>query len=97
MTLLSDVVRTSTQVSGTPGRLAKLRELAACLGRLEPEEIRVAIPYLSGEIRQGAEVGEAMMSLRTFMFENVYLAVSAKSEHPRRAVPSPRVRAHRSR
>jgi dGTPase len=36
-----------------------------------------------GEIRQGAEVGEAMMSLRTFMFENVYLAASAKSEHPR--------------
>jgi dGTPase len=35
------------------------------------------------EIRQGAEVGEAMMNLRTFMFENVYLAPSAKSEHPR--------------
>src|SRR3954471_2780312 len=37
----------------------------------------------SGEIAQGAEVGEAMLSLRTFMFENVYLAASAKSEHPR--------------
>jgi dGTPase len=37
----------------------------------------------SGEITQGAEVGEAMMRLRTFMFENVYLAASAKSEHPR--------------
>jgi dGTPase len=36
-----------------------------------------------GEIAQGAEVGEAMMSLRDFMFENVYLAASAKSEHPR--------------
>jgi dGTPase len=35
------------------------------------------------DIAQGAEVGEAMMSLRTFMFENVYLAASAKSEHPR--------------
>jgi len=53
VTLLSDVVRTSTQVSGTPGRLAKVRELADCLGRLEPDEIRIAIPYLSGEIRQG--------------------------------------------
>src|SRR5207249_4525509 len=53
VTLLSDVVRTSTQVSGTPSRLAKVRELADCLGRLEPDEIRVAIPYLSGEIRQG--------------------------------------------
>ncbi|MEA2482931.1 MAG: dGTPase [Thermoleophilaceae bacterium] len=38
---------------------------------------------LGQEIRQGAEVGEAMMNLRTFMFENVYLAASAKSEHPR--------------
>jgi dGTPase len=37
----------------------------------------------TGEITQGAEVGEAMMRLRTFMFENVYLAASAKSEHPR--------------
>src|SRR4051795_2811023 len=37
----------------------------------------------TGGISQGAEVGEAMMSLRTFMFENVYLAASAKSEHPR--------------
>ena len=53
MTLLSDVVRTSTQVSGTPSRLAKVRELAGRLGRLEPDEIRIAIPYLSGEIRQG--------------------------------------------
>jgi dGTPase len=37
----------------------------------------------TGEIAQGAEVGEAMMNLRAFMFENVYLAASAKSEHPR--------------
>jgi DNA ligase 1 len=53
VTLLSDVVRTSTRVSGTPSRLAKVGELADCLGRLEPDEIRIAIPYLSGEIRQG--------------------------------------------
>jgi dGTPase len=37
----------------------------------------------TGQIAQGDEVGEAMMSLRTFMFENVYLGASAKSEHPR--------------
>jgi dGTPase len=36
-----------------------------------------------GEITQGTEVGDAMMNLRGFMFENVYLAASAKSEHPR--------------
>jgi dGTPase len=34
-------------------------------------------------IVQGAEVGEAMMNLRTFMFENVYLGSAAKREHPR--------------
>jgi dGTPase len=37
----------------------------------------------TGAIAQGAEVGEAMMNLRTFMFENVYLAHAAKREHPR--------------
>jgi dGTPase len=37
----------------------------------------------TGEIVQGAEVGEAMLSLRTFMFENVYLGEAAKREHPR--------------
>jgi dGTPase len=37
----------------------------------------------SGEIAQGPEVGEAMMNLRSFMFEHVYMAPSAKSEHPR--------------
>src|SRR3954466_2222190 len=37
----------------------------------------------TGQIAQSAEVGEAMMNLRTFMFENVYMAASAKSEHPR--------------
>jgi dGTPase len=37
----------------------------------------------TGEITQGGQVGEAMMNLRAFMFENVYMAESAKSEHPR--------------
>jgi dGTPase len=36
-----------------------------------------------GQIGQGSEVGQAMMNLRSFMFESVYLADSAKSEHPR--------------
>src|SRR3954464_1342425 len=37
----------------------------------------------TGEIAQGAEGGEAMMNLRTFMFGHVYLGASAKSGHPR--------------
>ena len=53
MVLLSELVRVSNQVAGTPSRLAKIRELADFLRRLAPEEVEVAIPYLSGEIRQG--------------------------------------------
>jgi dGTPase len=35
------------------------------------------------EIRQSAEVGEAMLSLRAFMFERVYLGPQAAPEHER--------------
>ena len=35
------------------------------------------------DIRQSAEVGEAMLSLRAFMFERVYLGPQASPEHER--------------
>jgi dGTPase len=35
------------------------------------------------EIRQGREVGQAMLRLRKFMFERVYLGPDARSEHDR--------------
>ena len=53
MTLLADVVRTSDEVARTSSRLAKVAALAECMKRLDPEEVEIAIPYLSGEIRQG--------------------------------------------
>ena len=53
MTLLAEVARASARVAQNPGRLAKVREIAALLKRLEPDEIEVAIPFLSGELRQG--------------------------------------------
>jgi DNA ligase-1 len=53
VTLLAEVVRTSAQVAGDPGRLAKTRLIADCLRLLEPDEVEIAIPYLSGETRQG--------------------------------------------
>ncbi len=53
MTLLAEVVRTSTQVAGDSSRLAKTRLIADCLRQLEPDEVQIAIPYLSGETRQG--------------------------------------------
>lgn len=53
MTLLADVVRTSTQVAGTSSRLAKTRLIADCLRALAEDEIGIALPYLSGDTRQG--------------------------------------------
>jgi dGTPase len=37
----------------------------------------------AGDIRQSEEIGEAMASLRAFMFERVYLATDAKPSHRR--------------
>ena len=53
MTLLADVVSTSARVGATSSRLAKIAALAERLRSLEPGEIEVALPYLSGDIRQG--------------------------------------------
>jgi dGTPase len=37
----------------------------------------------AGDIRQSDEIGEAMLSLRAFMFERVYLGPHARGEHER--------------
>ena len=50
--LLSDLVRTSEAVSLTSGRRVKIDEIAALLRRAAPEEIPVAVAFLSGELRQ---------------------------------------------
>jgi len=53
MTLLADLVRTSSRVSETSSRLAKVREIAALLGKLSREEIGIGVSYLAGELPQG--------------------------------------------
>ena len=53
MTLLADLVNASQRVGATSARLAKVRELAACLRELEPGEIEIGVQYLSGETPQG--------------------------------------------
>ena len=53
MTSLAALVRVSNQVAATSSRLAKIRELADFLKPLQAEEIGIALPYLSGDIRQG--------------------------------------------
>jgi len=53
VTRLADVARASARVAENPARLAKIRELADLLKRLEAEEIEIVIPFLSGDTRQG--------------------------------------------
>lgn len=53
MTLLAAIVGTSSKVAATSARLAKVRELAACLRQLAPDESLVGVAYLSGETPQG--------------------------------------------
>ncbi|HYH42649.1 MAG TPA: ATP-dependent DNA ligase [Burkholderiales bacterium] len=63
MALLTQIVETSQRVSETSSRLEKTRELAACLRAVAPEEIAVAIAYLSGETCQG-KLGVSYASLQ---------------------------------
>jgi len=50
---LYDIVETSRNVRETSARSDKIRHLAACLRRIEPDEIETAVALLSGEPRQG--------------------------------------------
>ena len=54
--LLSDIVRTSQQVTQTQGRLEKIARLSACLRNLAPDgpdEIAIGVNMLAGRLRQG--------------------------------------------
>jgi DNA ligase 1 len=53
VTALAAVVRTSREVRETPGRLGKTAAIARCLRHAAPEELEIAIAFLSGETRQG--------------------------------------------
>ena len=66
MTLLAEVVRASAAVAATASRLEKTRLIAQCLRAVDPGEVAIALPYLSGDIRQGRlTIGSA--SLRSAM------------------------------
>ena len=62
--LLQSLVSTSSQVASTSGRLAKIKLLAEVLKQAGPDEIEIAIAYLSGSIRQ-AKVGVGWATLQT--------------------------------
>ncbi|WP_157246411.1 ATP-dependent DNA ligase [Nonomuraea typhae] len=61
--LLIDVVRVSEAVTRTSARLGKVGHLAELLGRVGPDEARIAISYLSGELPQ-RQVGVGWRSLQ---------------------------------
>lgn len=50
---LADLVATSRSVSGSTGRLAKIHHLASLLKRTPPDDIAIAVAFLSGSPRQG--------------------------------------------
>ena len=60
---LDELVATSAQVTETPARLGKVAVLAGLLRRLRPDEVPVAVAYLSGELPH-APVGVGWASLR---------------------------------
>jgi dGTPase len=48
----------------------------------------------AGDVVQSPEVGDAMLSLRSFMFEHVYLGPHARGEHERAAATVRRIFDH---
>ncbi len=62
LTLLADLVAVSQRVVATAARLGKMRELAALLRALAPEDVDVAVHYLSGQTPQGRSgIGAALL------------------------------------
>lgn len=50
--LLHEVVSTSAAVTRSPGRLAKVAEIASLLAQVPPDEVLIAVAFLSGELTQ---------------------------------------------
>src|SRR5688572_19940755 len=64
MTLLGDTAAVSRRVAETSSRLEKIRELAAHLRALSPDEVPIAVGFLTGEPRQG-KLGVSYAALRS--------------------------------
>ena len=71
----------------SPGELPRLEiELLGATGSRRIDRLvhdLVETSQREGDIRQSAEVGEAMLSLRRFMYERVYLGPGAEAQHQR--------------
>src|SRR5687767_11264067 len=63
---LAELVDTSRRVAQVSGRLEKIALIASLLGRVPPDEIEIAVAYLSGAIRQ-QRTGIGWATLQTAM------------------------------
>jgi DNA ligase-1 len=81
--LLDEVAATSDDVAATSSRLKKVERLSSLLAQLRPDEVPIAVAYLSGVIPQGS-IGVGWASLRDVPGSNTSAAV--------RLVPIPPVR-----
>jgi ATP-dependent DNA ligase I len=61
--LLDEIARTSDEVAETSARSRKVELLASCLRGLTPDEVPIAVAYLSGELPQGS-VGVGWAALK---------------------------------
>jgi DNA ligase-1 len=61
--LLDEVARTSSDVAATSSRRAKIERLADCLSALTPQEVPVAVAYLSGSLPHDS-IGVGWASLK---------------------------------
>jgi ATP-dependent DNA ligase I len=62
--LLDEVAATSDDVAATSSRLKKVERLSTTLAQLEPDEVPIAVAYLSGALPHGS-IGVGWASLRT--------------------------------
>jgi len=61
--LLADLVAASADVTRTPARLKKIARLADCLRELSPVDVAIAVPFLTGALRQG-RIGVGFAAIR---------------------------------
>ena len=61
--LLADLVAASADVTRTAARLQKIARLADCLRELTPSDVAIAVPFLTGALRQG-RIGVGFAAIR---------------------------------
>jgi ATP-dependent DNA ligase I len=61
--LLAEIARTSAAVAATSARRAKIELLAGCLREAGPDEVAIAVAYLSGDLPQ-RQIGVGYAALR---------------------------------